>query len=35
MNSYNDLLKVLKVNLDMAITTNDLLSEKFKTFKGE
>ena len=35
MNSYNDLLKVLKVNLDMAITTSDLLSEKFKTFKGE
>lgn len=32
-NSYEDLLRVFKVNLDMAITTSDLLSEKVKNYK--
>lgn len=31
--SYEDILRVFKVNLDMAITTSDLLSEKVKTNK--
>lgn len=34
VNAYRDLLKVLKVNLDIAITTDELLSETLK-IKGE
>lgn len=33
-NSYEDLLRVFKVNLDMAITTSDLLSEKIQNNKS-
>lgn len=33
-NSYEDLLRVFKVNLDMAITTSDLLSEKVNKNKN-
>lgn len=32
-NSFEDLLRVFKVNLDMAITTSDLLSDRVKTNK--
>jgi len=28
--SFEDLLRVFKVNLDIAISTNDLLSSRFK-----
>lgn len=34
-NSYEDLLRVFKVNLDMAITTNELLSERVNRGKKD
>lgn len=33
--AYEDLLRVFKVNLDIAINTNDLLSSRFKMNKKE